>query len=146
MHIKTTMRYYFALIRMAVIKNKWAALTDGAQWVGLRLANQKVTRSMSRHMPGVRARSSVGGTQEATGQCFSYTSMFLSLSFPLLEIIGRGETNTQKCQSRVRTQLKGSLGKSQKEKKKHPMWFKNPWGFKRQAGWTLRLMWADLSV
>ena len=37
----------------------------------------------SGHMPGLQARSPVGGVQEATDQCFSLTSMFLSLSFPL---------------------------------------------------------------
>ena len=33
------------------------------------------------HMPGLQAKSLVGGTQEATGQHISYTWMFLSLSF-----------------------------------------------------------------
>ena len=37
--------------------------------------------SQSRHMPGLWARSPVGGVQEAT--CFSHTSIFLSLSLSL---------------------------------------------------------------
>ena len=34
------------------------------------------------HMPGLWARSLLGGKQEATDQCFSVTSMFLSLFLP----------------------------------------------------------------
>ena len=39
--------------------------------------------SQSGHMPGLQARSPMGGAQEATDQCFSHTLMFLSLSFSL---------------------------------------------------------------
>ena len=39
--------------------------------------------SWSGHMPGLWARSPVGGMQVATSQCFSLTSVFLSLSFSL---------------------------------------------------------------
>ena len=34
--------------------------------------------SQSGHMPGLRARSPVGGKREATNPCFSHTSMLLS--------------------------------------------------------------------
>ena len=37
--------------------------------------------SQSGHMPGLQARSLVGGVQEATNQCFSFILMFLSLFF-----------------------------------------------------------------
>ena len=37
----------------------------------------------SGHVPGLRARSPVGGVREATYWCFSYTSKFASISFSL---------------------------------------------------------------
>ena len=37
----------------------------------------------SGHMPGLQARSLVGGVQEATNQCFSRTLMLSSLPSPL---------------------------------------------------------------
>ena len=60
---------------------RWT-LTGVAQWVGHPPANRKLAGSMP-DLPGLWARSLVGGVGEAADQCFCHTSMFLSLSFCL---------------------------------------------------------------
>ena len=63
------------------------ALAALAQWVEHQPGNQTHhwVDSQSGYMPGLWARSAVGGVWKATDQCFSHTSMFLSLSpFPSL--------------------------------------------------------------
>ena len=45
---------------------KETALAGVAQWIERRPANQMVTGWIPSHMPGLRARSPVGGAQEAT--------------------------------------------------------------------------------
>ena len=55
-----------------------------AQWIERWPAHRKVTGSIpSGHMPGLRARSPVGGVREASDQRISQALMFLSLSFSL---------------------------------------------------------------
>ena len=60
-----------------------AALTYVAQWVGCHPATQRGHhfKSLSGHVPGLWAKSPVGGTREEINECFSLTSIFLSLSF-----------------------------------------------------------------
>ena len=66
--------------------NAGVALTGGvAQWIEHRPVNQNVagsipSQSTAQLVPGQRARSPVGGMQEATNLCFTHTLMFLSLS------------------------------------------------------------------
>ena len=61
------------------------ALAGVDQWVGGFPTNWKIAGLIHGQGTGqgCRARSPVGGVQEAAAQCSSYTSMFLSLSFSL---------------------------------------------------------------
>ena len=52
-------------------------------WVSSHKAEDHWFDSQSGHMPGLQARSLLGGMQEGADQCFSQTLMFLSLSFSL---------------------------------------------------------------
>ena len=58
------------------LKCKDGALTGMAQWVGCHPANQKFISSIpeSEHMPGLQARSPVGGMRKATNRHFSRVS------------------------------------------------------------------------
>ena len=47
--------------------------------------------SRSGHIPGLWARSSVGGVQEATNQCISPTSVLLSLLFSLPSLLSKNK-------------------------------------------------------
>ena len=64
-------------VTQITLKSPMWALAGVVQWVGYCPA--KRVHSRSGHMPG----SLVGGKWEATNQCFSHTSMFLSLSSSL---------------------------------------------------------------
>ena len=66
-------------------KDSKMALPGVAQWIEHRPVNQNVagsipSQSTAQLVPGQRARSPVGGMQEATNLCFTHTLMFLSLS------------------------------------------------------------------
>ena len=59
--------------------NNSSVLAGVAQWIEHQPADQKVASdSQSGHMPGLWARSPVGGVREATNQRISCTLMFLS--------------------------------------------------------------------
>ena len=66
-------------VRMAIVKKTGHALAGVAHWIECWTEKQRVCRFDSQlgHMPGLRARSPVGGAFKAT------TLMFLSLSFSL---------------------------------------------------------------
>ena len=63
------------------------ALTGVAQWIECQPANLNITGLM--HMPGLCARSPVGGMWEATNRYLSHTSVFLSISFSLHSLLNK---------------------------------------------------------
>ena len=62
-------------------------------WASSHKAKGHWFNSPSVHMPGLWARTLVGGMWEATDQCFSLTSMFLSLSFSLPAPLSKNKWN-----------------------------------------------------
>ena len=78
------------------LESYWLALDGVAQLVGCHPVNQNVvdlTPGQGTCL-GCRFSPQQGSVQEATDQCFSFTSMFLSLSFSLCSSLSR--TNTRK--------------------------------------------------
>ena len=74
--VNSQRKFYFSSIYSILQRVKFvlSSLAGVAQWIECLPANQKVTSSIPNlgHMPGLRARSQVGGTQEvSTHWCFS---------------------------------------------------------------------------